>query len=182
MRIFNLGKIIFFHTNLRTVCLNLLGHLYTAQVLPLHLRPQGYLIPKSTLHSYGLQWSHPNSGPEPHRSLSTRDTTRETELSRYFYSNSDALETELLWKGTARQISYQALTGAESNLTSSVKDSSCRNAKGKRVPLKQTESMSVWLASWLLRRRNNYRLIMAAYIRHANWGATVCVIAGCLTS
>lgn len=89
-----------------------------------------------------------SSGPtltlgQNHTVPSPQGTRQETELSRYFYSNSDALETELLWKGTARQISYQALTGAESNLTSSVKDSSCRNAKGKRVPLKQTESMSV---------------------------------------
>lgn len=144
MRIFNLGKIIYFSHKSENSLPKSPWPLYIAQVLPLH--PQGYLIPKSTLHSCGLQWSqwsHPNSGPEPHRSLSTRDTTRETELSRYFYSNSDASETELLWKGTARQISYEALTGAESNLTSSVKDSSCRKAKGKCVPLKQTESMSV---------------------------------------
>jgi hypothetical protein len=48
--------------------------------------------------------------------------------------------------------------------------------------LKQTESMSQWLASWLQGRRNNYCLIMAAYVRDVNFGATICVIAGCLTS
>lgn len=31
--------------------------------------------------------------------------------------------------------------------------------------------MSQWLASWVLRRRNNYCLIMAAYVRDVHFGA-----------